>query len=437
MYQIDVDTVATSQPASTSLGTVGYFTDGNASTGVSATVLPAEFMNALMLEILNTVTGAGLTASKTTYNQLYTAVKTISQAGASNYGSDTGAANAYAVTYSPTVSAPSDGMTRAFKVKTANTGASTFALDGSTTTYPIYGLAGTALKGGELTANGVAMLRYNSTLAGWVLLYCSGGALQIAAATASNHAVQLGQVSGVAGSVRNFAITITAASASASATADEIIVETALGGLRYCLPSFSKTITLTSTGAGGMDTGSAPASGYVAIYAIYNPTTGVSALLGTNATSAKATTVYSGSNMPSGYTASGLVSVLPTTSASIFKIATQRDRMVQIAPVNAVNATTFPTTATALSISGVVPLNAVTAGGYSGGGTATTAGVYGIYCSSDAIGTGFQASTGYTAAGGAWSANWSVFLATAQTIYYYSSAASGATFNITISQYTF
>lgn len=185
MYQIDVATAATSRPASTALGTTtGYFTDGNAATGVSATVVPAEFLNAMMLEIMGAVTGAGLTLSKSSFNQLYTAIQTIAQGGASNYAADTGTANTYQATYSPTVAAPADGMFRAFKVKTTNTGASTFALDGSATTYPIYGLGAAALAGGELAGGGIAVVRFNSSLAtsgAWVLYHCSGGAQQVGA----------------------------------------------------------------------------------------------------------------------------------------------------------------------------------------------------------------------------------------------------------------
>lgn len=196
MYQIDVDTVSTTRPASTSLGpTTGYFTDGNAATGVSATIVPAEFLNSVMLELMNTITGAGLTLSKASFSQLYTAIQTLVQGSSTNYAADTGVANAYVATYSPTVAAPADGMVRAFKVKTTNTGASTFALDGSGTTYPIYGMGGVALQGGELLATGIAVVRYNSTLAGWVLLGCGGAPLQVAAGTASKHAVNLGQFS--------------------------------------------------------------------------------------------------------------------------------------------------------------------------------------------------------------------------------------------------
>jgi hypothetical protein len=80
----------------------------------------------------------------------------------------------------------------------------------------------------------------------------------------------------------------------------------------------NKTVNLATTGAGGMDSGAAPNNGFVAIYAIYNPTTGASALLARNATAAAQPTVYGGANMPAGYTASALISVWPTNASGQF-----------------------------------------------------------------------------------------------------------------------
>lgn len=93
------------------------------------------------------------------------------------------------------------------------------------------------------------------------------------------------QVTGVIGQSSNANMSVTTASVTAAFTADELIVGTALGGLQYRLGNFSKTINLATTGAGGMDTGTAPASGYIALYAIYNPTTAGCALLAVNSTS--------------------------------------------------------------------------------------------------------------------------------------------------------
>lgn len=167
------------------------------------------------------------------------------------------------------------------------------------------------------------------------------------------------QVTGIVGQARNLGVSVTTASATATVTADEIIVGTSLGGSQYRIGSFSKTINLATTGAGGMDTGTAPANGFVAIYVIYNPVSGASALLGVNATSVKAPEVYGGANMPSGYTSSALVSVWPVHSvAGQFAVGQQTDRAISIAPKTALNTTSAASSLTALSISAIVPINA-------------------------------------------------------------------------------
>lgn len=74
MYQYDDPTVTSVLPPSTASGASGYFTDGNPGGGQAATILRAEFMNMLMMEILNTVTGAGITPSKSTNTQLRDAI---------------------------------------------------------------------------------------------------------------------------------------------------------------------------------------------------------------------------------------------------------------------------------------------------------------------------------------------------------------------------
>ena len=166
------------------------------------------------------------------------------------------------------------------------------------------------------------------------------------------------------GTSRNLRCSIPTASTTATFTADELVLGTALNGRKYQISNLSKTINLTTTGAGGMDVGSAPVSGYVAIYAIYNPTTGTSALLATNATSAVAPEVYSGSNMPAGYTASSLVSVLPTNSSSQFKPIEQLERSVSFVPVTAVSSTITSLTTTQVSVSSIIPKNSRSVNGW-------------------------------------------------------------------------
>lgn len=75
MYQIDNATAASTQPAPTAAGTPGFFTDGSAVGGVPATVVPAEWLNAVQQELINAIVDAGITPSKSSYNQLSTAIK--------------------------------------------------------------------------------------------------------------------------------------------------------------------------------------------------------------------------------------------------------------------------------------------------------------------------------------------------------------------------
>lgn len=147
----------------------------------------------------------------------------------------------------------------------------------------------------------------------------------VAPATLANQAMQFEQAPAVVGAMCNGAMSIPAASASATFTADQIVVFTALGGLPYCLSNFNETLNLATVGAGGMDTGVAPVSGLVALYAIFNPTAGAAAILAQNAGSAIMSSTYSGAHMAAGYTASALISVWPTTAAGLLVSGIQRN----------------------------------------------------------------------------------------------------------------
>jgi hypothetical protein len=223
-------------------------------------------------------------------------------------------------------------------------------------------------------------------------------------------------------------MSVTSASSTATLSADEIIVETALGGLKYQLSNFSKSVNLATTGAGGMDTGTAPVSGYVALYAIFNPTTSTSALLATNATSAKATEVYSGANMPSGYTASALVFVWPTNASGQLTIGEMVGRRIRGVPVSFLSTSGSGTSNSyaSLSVAGCVPKNAKKIFG-------TITITNGTVSSFGSVGVAPTASVGAQTVGGYVTTNIGPFatfeidLATAQTLYYVWYAAGGGT----------
>ena len=145
---------------------------------------------------------------------------------------------------------------------------------------------------------------------------------------------QLIPPSAVAGSVRNGYMLIPTPASSVTFTADQVVVYTTLGSAPMLLPSYNQTLNVGTTGAGGMDTGTAPTSGAVSIYAI----SGISgtSILACNATVSQST-IYAGSNMPAGYTYSSLISQWVTNSSGQLIVGIQHDRNVSTTPITVIS----------------------------------------------------------------------------------------------------
>jgi len=77
MFRIDDVTAANALPTPGAAGTPGYFTEGNPGLGVPATKVTGDWLNMIQEEIANVVTGAGGALSKSTFNQLFTAIQTL------------------------------------------------------------------------------------------------------------------------------------------------------------------------------------------------------------------------------------------------------------------------------------------------------------------------------------------------------------------------
>ncbi|WP_261535572.1 glycine-rich domain-containing protein [Burkholderia multivorans] len=113
------------------------------------------------------------------------------------YGVDSGPANAVQATFPIAPSSVVDNQQFWVKIKSANTGATTFTPNpGVIGAAPVVGAAHQALQGGELVANGRALFVYRADIASYVLESCTGAPLQTAPATQSQHALQLGQATG-------------------------------------------------------------------------------------------------------------------------------------------------------------------------------------------------------------------------------------------------
>lgn len=193
MFQIDNSTAATQLPTISNPGTPGFFTDGNPATGQAPTIVPAEWFNTVMMELCNAVIASGQTLTKGKLNQLALAI----QSQGAPFAIDTGTANTYLVNFTPAFTARTEGQVIRFKAKTANTGAST--LNDGIGAVPLVGGAHSALQAGEIAANGDCWAQWNSSVGGsgsYILLFCTGAPMQVANATQSKHAVNLGQADG-------------------------------------------------------------------------------------------------------------------------------------------------------------------------------------------------------------------------------------------------
>ncbi|WMD23291.1 hypothetical protein RAS12_13250 [Achromobacter seleniivolatilans] len=242
----------------------------------------------------------------------------------------------------------------------------------------------------------------------------------------------------VVGSASGVRMSVLAASAAASLTAGQVTVGVGTTGQAYRLSALNLPINLSSVGAGGMDTGLAPVSGYVALYVIFNPATGTAALLAVNATATAAPEVYGGANMPAGFTASALLSVWPTNASRQFVVGFQQGRQVSIEVQGVLSSSTQRPTATSLSIAGAVPLNAKAVSGYialssstptAGSSSVATSGSVGVQLFNPQI----------SVAATAYSAPYSnVQLQTPQTIFYTATVTAGTmTAYIGITGYAF
>jgi hypothetical protein len=86
MFRIDDPSAAVALPTPGAAGTEGYFTEGNP--GVTpATLVRADFLNMVQEELRAVVVAAALTPSKTTFNQVLTALNTLFQSTAVLSGS--------------------------------------------------------------------------------------------------------------------------------------------------------------------------------------------------------------------------------------------------------------------------------------------------------------------------------------------------------------
>lgn len=249
----------------------------------------------------------------------------------------------------------------------------------------------------------------------------------------------------VVGTTRNGKCSVTSASATATYTADEVIVVTALNGTGVRLASFSQSVNLATTGAGGMDTGSPPNNGFISLYAIAQAAGASPALLAC-AVATSSGSVYSGANIPASYTMSALVAVLPIDNTGKIKASLTLDRSFWYDVVQAIfSAVASGASLTSRSLSTAVPAVAKTASGMLG--TQTTAqgnaaqfagsvnGLGGVAVACLSLGSNVSNFTG-TVYAGIYSFQ-GIPMQTSQTIYWATGGAGGGSYDMYVTGYTF
>ncbi|GAQ30199.1 hypothetical protein SAMD00023378_3882 [Ralstonia sp. NT80] len=187
--------------ALTSLLSGGYQSGVANSAQMNKTWRQSSIMAAVLGQFAADYSGQNSTDDGTTATleaNLVSAIRSATKTGV--ILADTGAANAYTAVNVPPLTSGTwvDGVVQQVKIAHANNSASTYAPDGLPP-IPIYGLGLQPLQGGELALNGTAIMM-RATITGVnsgnpiaVLMECAGGAQQVAPATQSQHALQLGQ----------------------------------------------------------------------------------------------------------------------------------------------------------------------------------------------------------------------------------------------------
>ena len=283
---------------------------------------------------------------------------------------------------------------------------------------------------GNINASAVGSIYIPGGTSGQVLTTAGNGSLSWAAPVAST-------AYDLVGSSINTTMSVTSASATATFTADQIVVGAALTGTSYRLGSYSQSLNLGTTGAGGMDTGTATANSFVSIYAIYNPTTPATSIMATLA-STSTSTVYSGSNLPSGYTASALIGIYPTASAGQLAVGYLRNRTVYVPAINVITASsTSQPSFTSVSLSSAVPPGATTWAGHGNITVSTSAtATIGVAGSSTGIGSQIMIQAGATGTAIVFDG---IPLITSQTSYYEAFTSTGLIIAYTLAAtgYTF
>jgi hypothetical protein len=334
------------------------------------------------------------------------------------YATTGGTATAYTATFSPTVTALTNGLRVLVKWNATNTGTATFAPDGLTA-KAIRKLNDAAIVAGDILQDQISELVYDSTLDHWLL----------------TSPVVINTPATVVGLSRGLVIQSNATDPTfkVDIAADDIVLKNS-GGLSYLAEAVSLTANMSVSGANGLDTGAESSSTWYYLWAIYNGTT-VAALISASTTSP---------TLPTGYTYKALLGAIYNDSGSNLRNVLQYGRDVWIDDTVVFTAKTGVTSYTALSgadltaMQTCVPPMARSVRGTMGN---LSSSALGMAVAADANGLGAQAMIGQNGiatdtftTGAPFSG---VPFKTAQTLYYKMTDTTASVYRLKVSGYTF
>jgi hypothetical protein len=313
------------------------WTNGVPSTGTEGSYPPFALCTDPQEEVLNAINGTGQTPGND-LTQLLQAISIGIFLG--TFGGSANALTAALPTMQETVPALVAGMEFSGIAAASNTGAMTVTLTGFATAPGLKSIVhvdGTAIGFGEIVPGQFLRLKFDGT--NFQLM---------------NPPARVAHMLGF----RNLLGSAPGGGKSGNWTIEQLVAAVSLGGQVYGGSNLSLAFNGATTGPGGMDAGSPPNSADLSIYAIYNPTTRAWASLGCAGSTSRGT-VYSGANMPAGYTASILIWTGVTDGSGNIRQLDQIDRSVYTGPITVGSGLTG-SSYSALGLATAVPANAKT-----------------------------------------------------------------------------
>lgn len=128
MFQIDSQYASSTMPTPLAVSNPGWFAAGDPALGVQYTAITRDFLNIIQAELLNVLSPAGLTPSKTVFNQIITAIQSCK----TNFAVDSGSTNTVEIQLNPPIVSYTEivGMPVYVKIAANSLGASTINING-------------------------------------------------------------------------------------------------------------------------------------------------------------------------------------------------------------------------------------------------------------------------------------------------------------------